>query len=449
MRRALALGSALLVVAAHPGIAGAAPSRVSVGGARVTEGDGGVTRATFTLRRSAPVRGAASVRFATANGSATAGADYVRKAGTVRFRRGQRRRTFAVAVRGDTLDEPDETFVVRLSRPRGLRLRSTRGKGTIVDDDAPPPTGGGESGGGSAGGGSAGGGSAGGGSQGPQVVRFIAVGDTGKGNTEQSQVAAAMQAKCAASGCDYIVGLGDNIYDSGASSVDDPQFQTKFEMPYASINLPFWMLLGQADYGSGTNAFPDAGRAQVQVDYTAKSAKWRMPAKYYRRSDKQVDFFTLDTTPIQFGTASDQQGDIPAWLGQSTATWKIALGHHTYRSNGPHGNAGNYDGITGITIPAGKHVKDFIEANVCGKADLYISGHDHSLQWPSSGPNCAGTELIVSGAGSSTTTLPGTNTYNFQSASLGFVYIAITDRQLTAEFINSSGTTLYTRTISK
>jgi hypothetical protein len=64
---------------------------------------------------------------------------------------------------------------------------------------------------------------------GPRGVRFAAIGDTGKGNTGQKQVADAIARKCAASGCDFVQLLGDNIYDSGVTSVTDPQWQTKFE----------------------------------------------------------------------------------------------------------------------------------------------------------------------------------------------------------------------------
>ena len=33
------------------------------------------------------------------------------------------------------------------------------------------------------------------------------------------------------------------------------------------------------------------------------------------------------------------------WAGGSTGTWRIAYGHHPYLSNGPHGNAGMYEGF--------------------------------------------------------------------------------------------------------
>jgi hypothetical protein len=142
---------------------------------------------------------------------------------------------------------------------------------------------------------------------------------------------------------------------------------------------------------------------------------------------------------------AQQRLDVAAWLAASSATWKIAVGHHPYRSNGPHGNAGAYDGLP---LPFnGAPVKAFLEQIVCGEADVYLSAHDHTLQWLQ--PTCSGTELILSGAGSSTTSLPGSNPVHFQSLSLGFVYFDIRGNTLTAEFIDTTGTVLFSRTITK
>jgi len=90
---------------------------------------------------------------------------------------------------------------------------------------------------------------------GPKVIRFAAMGDTGKGNTGQKDVASAIARKCAASGCDFVQLLGDNIYDSGVTSVTDPQWQTKFEQPYADIDLPFYAALGNHDNGGSLLGF--------------------------------------------------------------------------------------------------------------------------------------------------------------------------------------------------
>lgn len=285
------------------------------------------------------------------------------------------------------------------------------------------------------------------------LLRFIVTGAQGKGNQGQLDVAAAMDAKCAVSGCDYVIGLGNNIYDNGASSTSDPQFATKFETPYADLDLPFWLGLGNHDYG-GNGAGNEPAKAQVQVDYTSvsPSGDWRMPDQYYRRRDQHVEFFTLDTNAQMFGNDAQQELDVPAWLADSTAHWKIALGLHSYRSNGPHGNAGSYDNAPLTPIVNGAGVRDFIEDHICGKADVYFSAFDHSLQWPQQDTtNCPGTELIVSGTGSSTSTLSTPPTYptHYQSATLGFAYVVIDDREMTVEFVDTEGTVLFTRTLTK
>ena len=49
--------------------------------------------------------------------------------------------TVTVAVAGDTLDEPDESFFVNLTgSSANVVIADTQGRGTIVDDEAPPPT---------------------------------------------------------------------------------------------------------------------------------------------------------------------------------------------------------------------------------------------------------------------------------------------------------------------
>ena len=147
-----------------------------------------------------------------------------------------------------------------------------------------------------------------------------------------------------------------------------------------------------------------------------------------------------------YGQDQQQRADLAVWLQQSTASWKIALGHHPYRSNGSHGNAGAYNRQDGV--PDGALVKSFMDDIVCGSADLLLSGHDHNLQWLQPDGTCVGTELIVSGAGAVPKALrsPATEGYNatyFQAARLGFVYLVATTDQLTVQFVGENGQVLY------
>ena len=210
--------------------------------------------------------------------------------------------------------------------------------------------------------------------------------------------------------------------------------------------------LGIHDYGHG-GAVTDFGKGKNQIDYTAKSTKWKMPSAYYHFAPKSgggaVELFALDTNMAMFSRDGEQRKDVAGFIAASKAEWKIAFGHHPYKSNGPHGNAGNYDAKAGISLPIvdGKGVKEYLEATICGKVDLYLSGHDHSRQWLNE--SCMGTELAVSGAGAKATELPGKNATLFQSLELGFLYVTIEGKKLTAEFIDENGQTEFTHTMTK
>ena len=273
------------------------------------------------------------------------------------------------------------------------------------------------------------------------VVRFAALGDTGMANTGQLAVATALDAKCELERCDFVLLLGDNIYPSGVTSTTDAQWQTKFETPYQAVDLDFWAALGNHDYGNN-GAGDDFARGQHEVDYTLVSAKWKMPDNFYRQEFEHVELFALDTNLQLYGMDADQESAIPGWLSASTARWKIAFGHHPYKSNGPHGNAGNYDGVAG----RGQGIKDFFDDHLCGEVDVYLAGHDHNLQWLTDS-TCA--ELLVSGGGASTTALSTNNATRFQAASLGFLYVEIVGDSFTGQFIDSAGTVRFERTVVK
>lgn len=99
------------------------------------------------------------------------------------------------------------------------------------------------------------------------AVRFLALGDAGEGNRAQDANGNAMKALCARKGCDFVLYLGDNFYGQGITSPDDLQFQQKFELPYAGLDLPFYAMLGNHDYGDPPI---DYWKPQSQVDYTSR-----------------------------------------------------------------------------------------------------------------------------------------------------------------------------------
>ena len=85
--------------------------------------------------------------------------------------------------------------------------------------------------------------------------------------------------------------------------------------------------------------------------------------------------------------------------------------------------------------------------DVCGRADVYLSGHDHSLQWLT--PTCNGTHLMVSGGGASATTNDTTNPVHYQTTDLGFLYVELNGRTFTGTFYGETGNVLFTRSFTK
>jgi ribosomal protein L35AE/L33A len=114
---------------------------LTIGDATVAEGATGTVNANFTVSLNVPSGRAVSVGYASADGTATAGSDYQATSGTLLFAAGQISRQVTVPVSGDTLIEPDETFVVNLSAPGNATIGDGQGLGTIANDDAvrPPP----------------------------------------------------------------------------------------------------------------------------------------------------------------------------------------------------------------------------------------------------------------------------------------------------------------------
>ena len=77
---------------------------------------------------------------------------------------------------------------------------------------------------------------------------------------------------------------------------------------------------------------------------------------------------------------------------------------------------------------------------MCGSVDLYLCGHDHSLQWLE---DSCGVALVVSGGGSSNSVLVGKNPSWFEAATRGFVWVEIDGRTITLAFYDAMGIEMY------
>ncbi|WP_263625889.1 putative Ig domain-containing protein [Xanthomonas campestris] len=108
---------------------------LSINDVSVNEGNSGTTTATFTVTLSAASGQTVLVNYASADGTATAGSDYVARSGTLTFAPGTTAQGVAITVNGDTAVEPNETFSVGLSGASNASIARATGAGTILNDD--------------------------------------------------------------------------------------------------------------------------------------------------------------------------------------------------------------------------------------------------------------------------------------------------------------------------
>ncbi len=267
------------------------------------------------------------------------------------------------------------------------------------------------------------------------TLRWVVLGDWGTGGEVQRRVARAMAALTARAPVHFVLSTGDNIYPAGVRSADDPQWEQKFERPYAAPSLqgPWYPVLGNHDY---------RGNPEAQIAYSARSTRWRMPARFYRvlhllPDSTPVLFIALDTQQLVSGSAEARRAQLQ-WLEGELAgfsgVWKFVWGHHPLRSAGAYGE-------NQTLLRMLKPLFDRFGVAV------YFCGHEHDLQLlhhPDDGFFC-----VVSGAGGGVrSTAYGRHTL-FAAAEPGFVYAALEKQRLHLWFITADGLRRYHAVIPK
>ena len=277
-------------------------------------------------------------------------------------------------------------------------------------------------------------------------LNFLLLGDWGRdGEKDQVRVATQMDLAAKKLNANFVISVGDNFYEDGVASVDDPQWQSSFEKVYAapSLQVPWHAALGNHDYH---------GDCDAQIAYSKKSRRWTMPARYFQRTEKidahnVVDFFFLDTTPMSALDADETKygGHLKtqnvlvqlAWftaaLAASTAPWKIVIGHHPIYTGGSHGDTPYL--VDNILPLLEKH-----------GVQAYFNGHDHDLQHLQTSK----VNLFCTGAGSKprvkVDTTPRTK---FAVGCSGFITASLAADKLAVQMIDDQGKNLYAVTVPR
>ncbi|MCI0660477.1 MAG: metallophosphoesterase [Acidobacteria bacterium] len=151
---------------------------------------------------------------------------------------------------------------------------------------------------------------------------FAVIGDTGTGDEAQLAVARQMVSRREKLPFEFVLMLGDNIYETGNPKYIKP----RFEEPYKDLlaaGVKFYAVLGNHDIINGT-AF--------QTNY----ANFNMGGKRYYNFTKGgvgdsslLEFFALDSNLMN----EEQLSWLEEKLKASKAQWKVAFCHHSIYSS--------------------------------------------------------------------------------------------------------------------
>jgi len=257
-------------------------------------------------------------------------------------------------------------------------------------------------------------------------VKFAVIGDSGRWSQEQRETASQMALFRKDFPFEFVLMLGDNIYEGPASPED---YLHKFEEPYADLldaGVDFYAALGNHD-------------DPRQVDYAPFNMKgeryysFAPPEDVLAKIANRVEFFALDTT--------NPDGAQLRWLderlGASKAEWKICFFHH------PLYTSGRYRAVTYV------HRRLLEPLLVRHGVDVVLSGHEHIYQ---RSRLQEGIMYFVSGAAGSVRRGDGTESpviARSYSQDLHFLLVEIDRDTLHFQAISRTGITIDAGTLSK
>lgn len=114
---------------------GEPPVILSISDAQVVEGNAGEKSVTAVVSVNRQGHPAIRLTWSTADGTATAGTDYVAAKGELTFLSFETAKFVSFVVKGDTLREPDETFRLVLSNVTGVTVVRSEALVTVIDDE--------------------------------------------------------------------------------------------------------------------------------------------------------------------------------------------------------------------------------------------------------------------------------------------------------------------------
>ena len=264
------------------------------------------------------------------------------------------------------------------------------------------------------------------------TLNFFVLSDWGfSGSGTQREVAGEMSLVARKINLGFILTCGDNFQVAGVKSTDDPLWKINFEDVYndSSLQVKWYPALGNHDY---------LGNPDAQVEYTALSNTWTMPARFYSFV-KQVNtttfarFVVLDTQDLVTRFQQLDAGQAPEAIAQyswvknilagAKEKWIFVTGHYpVYSSSAVHGDTPE---LKTLLRPL------FEQYHV----DFYICGHDHNFEHARE--KGEQTDYIVTGTGGWARPEGSNNRTVFSLSAPGFTMVSLAADSATLRFITA------------
>lgn len=212
-------------------------------------------------------------------------------------------------------------------------------------------------------------------------INVIVVNDVGRnGYYDQKPIAALMGEVAGQVGPEAVLALGDTHHYQGIESVDDPLWMTNYELIYShpELQVEWYPVLGNHEY---------RGNSQAVIDYSAKSRRWEMPARYYSKTFEgggtSLKIVFLDTSPlidkyhkkkdtypdVSLQSADEQLQWLEKTLSEAGEDWIVVVGHHPVYAYTDKEDSERTDMQKRVDVILRKH-----------RVDMYICGHLHNFQ---------------------------------------------------------------------
>lgn len=280
-------------------------------------------------------------------------------------------------------------------------------------------------------------------------LNFYLANDLGRnGYYDQKPIAELMGNMAENVDIECVIAAGDVHHFEGVRSVNDPLWMTNYELIYShpELMIPWYAILGNHEY---------RGNTQAVIDYSAVSARWNVPDRYYtfamENDGVTVRFVMVDTAPLldkyredteKYPDACKQDMNkqlawIDSVLTAAKEDWVLVVGHHPIYAETGKDDSERLDMQKRLDSILRKH------KNV----DMYLCGHIHNFQHIRKADS--NIDYVVNTSGSLSRKVKPVDGTKFCSGETGFSLISVDKKELNLHMINKEGKVIYTVTRKK